>query len=188
MNYDDFAIRPATEQDIIQVRDIFSFYVLNTTISFMLDDPPLNYMIQRFKSTIERDLPYLVAVDSDNDTHVLGYCHASPFSSDKGGYAEAVDFSLFLGPDCTKRGIGGALLNALIKQLQTQPYRSWEQDKVGELQVQAKHLYAISSADLVSQGGWLAGGEANWKWYERFGFREVGRLPSIGQKFGHRYV
>lgn len=181
-----FKIRPAAENDIAQVRDIFSFYVLNTTISFMLDDPPLDYMIKRFRSTTERKLPYFVAADEAAE-RVLGFCHASPFSSDKGGYATAVDFSLFVRPEQTGMGIGSALLNALIEHLRENPYLCWEQDEAKKFAVRARQLYAVTSADIASNLRWTAKGQANWEWYGRkFGFREVGRLPGIGSKFGQR--
>lgn len=181
-----YMIRQAIEDDITQVRDIFSFYVLNTTISFMLNDPPLDYMVKRFRSTIERDLPYLVAVDEPAN-RVLGFCHASPFSSEKGGYATAVDFSLFVRPECTAKGIGSALLHALIEHLRVHPYLCWEQDEAMKFNVRASQIYAVTSADVASNSRWTATGEANWEWYKRkFGFREVGRLSGIGSKFNQR--
>lgn len=183
---DQYTIRPATETDMDQVLQIFAFYIQNTTISFMLNIPPLEYIIQRYRSTTSRKLPYLVATSHNNKT-ILGFCHASPFSSDKGGYASAVDFSLFVTPESVGKGVGGALLGSLIAHLTERPYLTWEQSDVNAEEVYAKNLYAVSSADLVSRGGWEAKGETNWEWYRRkFGFREVGRLPGIGRKFEQR--
>ena len=67
-------VRPATKQDLPQVRDIYEYYVLNTVISFLSQAPPLDYVTSRYEESIARRLPYLVAVDdSSEEESVLAY-------------------------------------------------------------------------------------------------------------------
>lgn len=80
-------------------------------------------------------------------------------------------------------------MNELLSRLQTGLYTSFEggqEDKIKE-RVRLKQVYAIMSQDVAGRSGLAAKGERNREWYEgKFGFREIGRLPGIGEKFGER--
>ena len=187
-----YTIRSATEIDVPQILDIYRYYVANTTIALMLYEPNKDYIASRLRSTIERKLPYIVAAagaDKDGSPeHVLGYCHVSPFSPDKSGYRHSVELTLYLQPDYLSVGIGSALLSAVLEQLRSAPYVSWEsgqEDKTEKKsQIQVRKVYAIMSTDVAGRGGWIAKGEKTKEWYvKKFGFKEAGRLNGVGEKF-----
>lgn len=222
-----FTIRQASLTDIPQVRDIYNYYVRNTTISLKLHEANDAYIASRLSSTLERELPYFVAVstsasvsaeskddknkdkgENGNGDVILGYAHLSPFSNDKAGYSPAVELTLYLRPDSISGGIGTALMKELTDWVAEREYWAFEGDQAQTLDekrecgsgsqsggdsesrnewVKVKQIYAIMSQDVNGRDGWVSKGEKNRDWYEgKLGFREVGRLPGIGEKFGIR--
>lgn len=197
-----YTIEPAQKSDLAQILEIYIYYVLNTTISLLIHEPTLDYISSRYEHTIKVGLPYLVAISNpppDQDTpsqprHVLGYIHASSFSSSKLGYAPSVELTLYIHHEYINHGIGKALLQALITALQTCEYRSFEAG-VEHLarSVKVRNLYAICSQDLgeldeagneVVKGAWEVKDEKTMKWYRKLGFSDMGRLVGVGEKFG----
>lgn len=180
-------VRQATESDIPQIRDIFNFYIENTTISFRHAKAGYEYIASRMRGALERKLPYLVAVEPEQSDTIRGFCHVSPWSTNKAGYQAAVELTLFLRHDVLSKGIGTALMSALFERLR-ESYVYWEAD--GEVDsvkenVHVRQVYAIMSQDLVSGERWTARVEKTREWYEtKFGFKEVGRMKGIGTKFG----
>ena len=175
-------IRPATEADLPQVRQIFAYYVLNTVVTLLVNEPPLDYIADRFRDSVSRGLPYLVAVD-EHDA-VLGYTYASAFTGFKLGYANTVEISLFCHPDSTNRGIGSRLIKQLIDTLRATKHVCQE---VGHEQNQTefdvRKVIAVISVDEGAEGSALALRD----WYKRWGFEEVARLKGVGFKKGRTY-
>ncbi|KAI1626182.1 acetyltransferase [Exophiala viscosa] len=176
-------IRPATEADLPQVRQIFAHYVLNTVVTLLINKPPLSYIVGRFRDSICCGLPHLVAVD-DHDV-VLGYTYASLFTGSKLGYAKTVEISLFCHPDYTSKGIGSCPINQLIDTLRTAKHVCQE---VGHEQnpteFDVRKVIAVMSVDEGAQGQALALRD----WYKRWGFEEVARLKGVGFKQGRTYI
>ncbi|KAK4947664.1 hypothetical protein LTR10_013610 [Elasticomyces elasticus] len=161
-------IRPATEADLPQVREIFAFYVLNTIVTLLVQDPPLEYIESRFRDSIGRGLPYLVAID-DHD-FVLGYTYASAFTGSK--------------LDHINKGIGSRLIKELIDTLRNTKHIA---EEVGHEQSSAEYdvrkVIAVMSVDEGAQDQGLALRD----WYRRWGFEEVARLKGVGFKKGRTY-
>ncbi|KAJ9655355.1 hypothetical protein H2198_005729 [Neophaeococcomyces mojaviensis] len=189
-----FTIRPATDADLPSILTIYKHYVLNTTIAFLIHEPHLSYISERYEATKTRGLPYLVAVSepkststSDPDsttkeTEVLGYAHASPFKPTMIGYAPSVEITIFLAPAHTAMGVGSALMTRLLDDLRACKHVNWEaghDEKVEEHAV--RNVFAVMSQDVGREG---ARGEEAVAWYQRFGFRLVGRMEKVGCKFG----
>jgi phosphinothricin acetyltransferase len=176
------AVRPATLDDLLQVRDIFEYYVLNTVVSFLVQKPPVDYIGNRYKESMSRNLPYLVAVD-ENDL-VLGYCYASAFRGFMLGYGGTVEISLFCHPDHTNKGTGSRMIKQLIDTLRTTKHVSKEVGHEGNLiEFEVRKVMAIMSVDDTAPGQGLALRD----WYQRWGFEEVGRLKGVGTKNGRVY-
>ncbi|KIV83844.1 hypothetical protein PV11_05833 [Exophiala sideris] len=170
-------IRPATEADLPQVREIFAYYVLNTIVTLLIHDPPLDYIESRFRDSIGRGLPYLVAVDDQQV--VLGYTYASAFTGSKLGYANTVEISIFCHPDHINKGIGSRLIKELIDTLRNTKHVARE---VGHEQSSAEYdvrkVIVVMSVDEGAQDQALALRD----WYTRWGFEEVARLKGVGFK------
>ena len=90
---------------------------------------------------------------------VVGYAYAVPFRK-RPAYRYCVKHSIYVHNDHLHRGIGRALMGALID--------------------------ACAAAGFRQMIGYIdAANQASLGLHETFGFRQVGYLPSIGFKFGH---
>lgn len=172
-------VRPATVDDLPQVRAIFEYYVLNTAVSFLVQKPPPDYISTRFHESGNRNLPYLVAVDDKG--RVVGYSYASAFRGFMLGYGHSVEISLFCHPEHQNEGIGSQMISRLLNMLRTTKHLSKEaghEDNLIEFQV--KKVFAVMSVDDAAPGKGLALRD----WYLKWGFEEVGRLKGVGCKNG----
>jgi len=177
-------IRKATEQDLIQIRDIFEYYVLNTVVSFLIQTPPMSYIRSRYDDTIDRNLPYLVAVQSDSGSEkIVGYAYASAFRGFMLGYGHSAEMTIFCAPNNVGQGIGNLLMKELLFQLRKTKHVSKEashEDKPRQFDI--KRVFAVMSVD--DQGP--RKGLALRDWYVKWGFEEVGRMKKVGFKNGRQ--
>ena len=175
-------VRPATGADLPGVLAIYNHYVLNTVTSFLVQEAKLDYVRGAFERAKERGLPYFVAVQ---DGDVVGYAYASPFRGFMLGYGHSVEITIFLRPTYTKKGLGSRMMKALLDTLKITKHISREasyEDKPIEFDVW--NVMAIMSVDDKSEDGTCGMGLRDW--YEKWGFKVVGRLEGIGWKKGRR--
>lgn len=105
-------IRPATEQDMPAIQEIYAHYVLSTTASFEEDPPTVAEMTARWQRVLARSLPYLVAMKGKR---VVGYAYAGPFR-ERSGYRYTIEDSVYVAEDFLGRNVGNALMTALIER------------------------------------------------------------------------
>src|SRR5271155_3050119 len=153
-------LRRAKIEDASQVHCIFTHYVLNSVATYYNDPPAVDH----FKAKIERSVtderfPFYVAVQNDNT--ILGYVYGSEYRV-LAGYNRTIEDSIFIHPDHQQCGLGKMLLGALIDECKRLEYR---------------RMIAVfgSGRDELP---------ATFKLHEDFGFKEVGRLTGVGEKFG----
>lgn len=152
-----YEIRPAEPGDLGGVQEIYNHYVLNTVVTFDEEATTSAYWQERFDYLQRLGLPFLVAVSPAGQ--VLGYALVNPWRQ-RGGFRHTVENSIYLSPAAQGRGLGGALLEALLDACRTAGIRE---------------VVAVISDK---------GAEASIRLHERFGFAEVGRLGKVGFKFG----
>jgi phosphinothricin acetyltransferase len=105
-------LRPATPEDIGQVQAIYAHHVLNGLGTFEEVPPAVEEMGQRYEAVRGRGLPWVAA---ELDGRVAGYAYASPFRP-RAAYRYTVEDSVYVAPDAAGRGIGRALLEAVISE------------------------------------------------------------------------
>ncbi|MEU3608076.1 N-acetyltransferase family protein [Streptomyces sp. NPDC035033] len=151
-------IRPATGTDLAAVAAIYAHYVDHTVVTFDETAPPLSFWESRLADLAARGLPFLVAEEAGR---VTGYAYASPWRP-KPAYRHSVENSVYLAPEHTGRGLGGALMEALID--------------------------ACSRAGVHQMIAVVAdhGTPASVALHLRLGFAEAGRLRAVGHKHGRR--
>jgi len=149
-------IRDATEDDMASILSIYSFYVTRTAASFEEVVPDVEEMKNRRRFVLSRGLPYLVA---EEHGEVLGYTYAGPFRP-RSAYRFTVEDSIYVAPFVVRRGIGGALLSALIDRCTNLGYRQ---------------MIAIIG-DSGNQGSIAV--------HRSRGFGQEGVLRGVGLKFG----
>jgi len=103
-------VRPATRADIPAITRIYAHAVEHGTASFELTAPDQAEMTRRFDELTTKGFPYFVAVLGGA---VTGYAYAGPYRT-RPAYRFTVENSVYVAPDRHRRGVGKALLDALI--------------------------------------------------------------------------
>jgi len=153
---EDFTVRAAGPADLEAVTAIFAHYVTSTVTTFEEVPPTVADWRQRLDDLAGRNLPFLVA---DQDGTVTGYAYASPWRP-KPAYRYTVEDTVYISPAHTGRGLGRALLAALL---------------TGCEQAGARQVIAVI-ADT--------GSDASMALHRRLGFTPAGRLRRTGFKYG----
>lgn len=102
-------VRDASAADASAIRDVYAPWVLDTAISFEEEVPSVEEMAAR----IEASWAWLV---QELDGRLVGYAYAGPFQA-RPAYRWSCEVSVYLAPDCRGRGIGRALVTALLERV-----------------------------------------------------------------------
>jgi L-amino acid N-acyltransferase YncA len=113
------AVRDATEADMADVQRIYAHYVLHALATFEEEPPPIAEMVARRAAVVAMGLPYLVA---EVDGRIAGYSYAATYRA-RPAYRYTVEDSVYVADGMGGRGIGTALLVALIARCETGPWR-----------------------------------------------------------------
>lgn len=153
-------IRPAVVADAPAVAAIFAPYVAETVISFRESAPTVGDWERSIAAAMVEGMPFLVAAGSGR---VLGYAHAAAWKP-YDGYRYTVEDSVYVDRDLLGRGIGRALLAALIEACRDAGF---------------EQMIAVIShtADV---------GAASIGLHRRLGFVDIGTLRKVGTKHGVR--
>lgn len=152
-----FTIRPARAGDLPDIREIYNHYVGNSVVTFDEKRSTHRFWREKFSKLGNLKLPFLVAVTPSN--HVIGYALVQPWAA-KSAYRYTAEVSIYLGPGAGAKGLGTALMQALIDACE---------------QIRLREIVAVISD---------SGAEASIRLHEKFGFVEVGRMGRVGFKFG----
>lgn len=149
-------LRSAGAADIAAVTAIYAHYVCHGLASFELDPPDEAEMARRHAGVSALGFPYLVA---EIDGLVAGYAYAAPYRT-RPAYRYTVEDSVYIHHKYAGRGIGSALLPALIAGCEAEGCRQM----VAVIGDSANH--------------------ASIRLHEKFGFARAGLLAAAGWKFG----
>jgi L-amino acid N-acyltransferase YncA len=103
-------VRAATEADAAALAAIYGDAVLHGFGTFEEVPPGPAEMDARRRAVADRGLPYLVA---EADGQVLGFAYAGPFRP-RAAYRYTLEDSVYVAPDAQGRGVGRAVLSAVI--------------------------------------------------------------------------
>ena len=106
----EIRVRDAAVADMQAVQAIYAHHVLNGRASFEETPPSLDEMVARRKTVLEVGLPYLVA---EMQGRVVGYAYATTYRP-RPAYRYTIEDSVYIEAGLVRRGIGQALLTALI--------------------------------------------------------------------------
>ncbi len=149
-------IRDATERDMAEVQRIYAHHVLKGLATFEEVPPTLEEMLGRRAAVRAAGLPYLVA---DVGGRVAGYSYATSYRP-RPAYRHTIEDSVYVSDGLHGRGIGVALLQALIAHTEAGPWRQM-----------------IAVIGNSGNAGSIA-------LHRRMGFEMVGTLRSVGFKLG----
>jgi L-amino acid N-acyltransferase YncA len=153
-------IRDATQADLSEITRIYADSVLNGVASYELVTPDEAEMGRRMSAIRDSGYPYLIATGGEGA--VLGYAYASAFRT-RPAYRWLVEDSIYLAPEARGKGVGRALLEALIAEC----------EKLGFRQMVAviggAHPASISvhqKAGFVSSGMISGSGHKHGRWLD----------------------
>jgi DNA-binding CsgD family transcriptional regulator/GNAT superfamily N-acetyltransferase len=101
-------IRPVRADDAAAIAAIYNYYVLETTISFETEALSVAAMRTRIEHTAA-EYPFLVWEEQGT---VLGYAYAHRWK-ERAAYAATWESTIYLRPDCARRGMGRQLMQEL---------------------------------------------------------------------------
>ncbi len=105
-------VRDAADADLPAIQAIYAHHVLNGLGSFEETAPDVAEMTRRRATFLAKGLPYLVA---EIDGEVVGFAYGAPYRT-RAAYRHTVEDSIYVSPSAPRRGIGRALLSALIQR------------------------------------------------------------------------
>jgi phosphinothricin acetyltransferase len=149
-------VRDARPSDLPEIAAIYGWHVRTGLASFETEPPGEEEMRSRFDAVRGKGLPYLAC---EIEGRVAGFAYASPYRS-RPAYRFTLEDSIYVHPDFSRRGVGRALLEALVRRCEA---------------IGCRNLVAVigDSANAASIG-----------LHSALGFREAGVLRSIGFKHG----
>jgi L-amino acid N-acyltransferase YncA len=149
-------IHPTTNADVPAITRIYAHAVEQGTASFELEPPSEAEMERRIKALIDSGFPYLVAV---LDGALSGYAYAGPYRV-RPGYRFTVEDSVYIAAEAQGRGVGRALLQALIEAAEARGYRQM--------------IAVIGDSEQT----------ASVTLHAALGFAFIGTFSNVGFKFG----
>jgi len=148
-------IRAATASDIPAITLIYAHAVEHGTASFELTAPNEAEMAHRMDELNAGNFPYLVA---ELDASLVGYAYAGPYRA-RPAYRFTVENSVYVAPKAQRRGVGKALLEALIEASTLRGFRLM--------------IAVIGDSKQTASIGV----------HEATGFKHVGVFENVGYKF-----
>jgi len=104
------AIRPARPEDAARLAEIYGWHALHGTGTFDEAEPSAADMAARLAEVEAAGLPWRVA---EEDGRAIGYACARPYI-ERSGYRFTCQDSVFVAHEAVARGVGRALLSAVI--------------------------------------------------------------------------
>jgi len=149
-------VRAASASDMSAVQAIYAQHVLHGFATFEEVPPALDELGARRAQVLGAGLAYLAA---EIDGRVVGYSYATAYRA-RSAYRYTLEDSVYVAPGFERRGVGSALLRALIGRCESGPWRQ---------------MIAVIGD---------SGNTASIALHRRFGFEPVGTLRSVGFKLG----
>ena len=147
-------IRNLKQTDIAQCLEIYNYYIESSTATFEEEKLSLNEFSERLKR-IAAEFPFFVAEENGK---ISGYAYLDHYNT-RSAYRYTADLSIYLARNAVSRGTGGMLLEAV--------------ESAGA----KRGIKNIIS--LVTEEN-----EVSCRFHEKHGFEKMGKLESVGFKFG----
>ena len=164
LNTGDLKIRDAQLEDAERLLEIYSYYVLNTAVSFEYDVPSLEEFKERIKNT-KKKYPYLVCEKAGK---IIGYVYASAYSS-RESYSWTVSTSIYVDKNYRRLGVGSLLYKELELRLK----------EIGIINLLAGTAFTEKEDEYLTQD--------SPKFHLSQGYCEVAHMKGVGKKFERWY-
>ena len=150
-------VRAAGIDDLAAITAIYGHAVLHGTGTFELDPPDATDMAARHARVVAGGYPYLVATDGQR---LLGFAYAYAYR-DRPAYRFTVEDSIYVAAETRGRGVGKALLRALIERTVSAGFRQMvavigDSANIGSIRLHQAAGFRM--AGQIASCGWKAGG------------------------------
>ncbi|HEY5049018.1 MAG TPA: GNAT family N-acetyltransferase [Rhizomicrobium sp.] len=149
-------VRDSRDDDVAGVADIYAHWVSHSLGSFELEPPSEQEIARRRAALLAGGFPYLVAEDAGD---ILGYAYAGPYRP-RPAYRFSCENSVYVAPAAARRGVGRALLSALIARCEADGYRLMIAvigDSANESSIGLHAALGFTHAGLLPAIGWKRG-------------------------------
>jgi len=143
-------IRPATASDADAIAAIWNHFIRHTTVTFLPDEKS----VADVEAMLATD-PCFVGLDEGGA--VMGFARYFQLRGGR-GYAPTSEHTVLLAPDASGRGMGRALIEAVV-------------------------AHATAAGRHTLWAGVSGENDAGVAFHAACGFEEVARLPEVGRKF-----
>lgn len=150
----DISFTELTFNDLHYVKDIYDYYILNTTATYFTEKISANELLGFIPVNHDKYKSYLIKIDNK----VGGFCYFGPYKK-RQAYRRTAEISLYLRPEYTGQGIGKIVINFLEKQ-------------------------AESNGISVIVGIISGDNESSIRLFEKCGYEKCAHFRQIGEKFG----
>lgn len=157
-------IREAMMSDASRLKEIYSYYVTDTAISFEYEVPSVEEFSHRIKR-IKEKYPYLVCVNGDK---IIGYAYAGSYSPRK-AYDWTVTTSIYVDKEYRRQGIGSLLYDSLEEELK----------KRGIVNLLAGVAFYENEDEYLT--------DASKNFHLSRGYSQVAHMKAVGKKFDRWY-
>ena len=148
------SIRPANINDAKGITEIYNEAVINTTATF--DTEPQT--IEERKEWLAKHNETYPVVVAEYQKNIVGWASLSPWSP-KPAYSKTAEISVYVKEEFRNRGFGKKMMDKLIED--------------GE----AAGLHSIIAR--IADGN-----DISTKIHESYGFKHIGTMKEVGEKFG----
>lgn len=152
-------VRPCFQQDLEFVQLIYANHVLSGTGSFEVEPPNLEEMTERWGRIVSNGWPFVVASPASDLSRVMGFAYATRYR-DRAAYAKTFEVSVYSAPTTLRQGAGALMLSEVLTTLRA--------DGAHEALAFIGDSYNAASIGL----------------HHKLGFKHVGTLTNVGEKFG----
>ena len=149
--------RLATVADAETINAIYNHYVRTSAATFQVEDETTEERVEELRARAENQPITVLEAGGE----IVGFGALSPFRS-RCAYRDTIELSVYVRPDCHRRGLGRVIVLDLIERARSFGYHT---------------LLAASCEESVASIALL----------QSLGFRETGRLREVGRKFGRRF-
>jgi phosphinothricin acetyltransferase len=149
-------VAAASVADLAAINDIYNHYVVSTAVTFDVEPTSMAWRREWFTGFAATG-PHRLLV-ARRDGHPVGYADSARHRR-RAAYDPSVETSVYVAPDLTGRGVGTALYEALLRELESEDVHR-----------------AFAGITMPNP--------ASVRLHERFGFRHVGTFTEQGRKLG----
>ncbi|WP_321373435.1 N-acetyltransferase family protein [uncultured Draconibacterium sp.] len=151
---DAIRLKKLEEKDLSQVKDIYNYYIENSTGTFHTSLVSENELKEILPVGDKRFRSFLIYFDN----LVVGYCYLGRYKN-RAAYDRTAEVTIYLKPEFFGKGIGREVLQQMEQKA---------------LEVDIFVLLGIITAE----------NEASIKLFERMGYEKCGHFKQVGEKFG----